>query len=344
MRFEKIKLDDMKRCHAAGALSLNGRFYAVFASEAVDGPCYAYTGERFEEKEVIWEKAGGTVSLAEIPGRDGEFIAVQRFFPGFQSYGAKLVWGKRTHSGWEVNDLVNLPYVHRFDLFPVEGEIYLFAAILCGSKNDRDDWSDPGKIIAGKLPAKAEEGIAFNEICGSQTRNHGYCRSFWQGRAAGFWSSDSGVFAAVPPDNKDCQWQISKLLDRPVSDLALCDLDRCGEDELVTIEPFHGNQFVVNKKTQSGYEIVWRYPNEIDFAHTVTGCNLLGKPAVICGARRKNCELFVLQYESGKGFFTTLVEEGAGTSNAVAANVNGVDIIIAANHTKNEAAVYIARE
>ena len=344
MYFEKIVLDTMERCYAAGTLYSGGKLFAVFASESIDGPCYAYTGERFGQREVIWEKAGGTMSVIQIPRRDGEFIAVQRFFPGFESAGAKLVWGKRSSSGWEVKDLVNLPYVHRFDLFPAADGILLLAATLCGSKKDREDWSDPGKILAGRLPAKPEDSMTFREIYTGQTKNHGYCRGRFQGKEAAFWASEAGLFAAVPPGEKDGEWRITKLIDRPISDAALCDLDGCGEDEIVTIEPFHGNQFVVNKKNAEGYEIVWRYPNEIDFAHTVTGCRLLGKPAVIGGIRRKNCELFVLHYEYGKGFFTTLIEKGAGTSNAAVANVDGKDIIIAANHTKNEAAVYLVSE
>lgn len=344
MRFEKIRLDDMERCYVAGTLRAEGRTYAVFASESVDGPCYAYTGEGFSQKEVIWEKAGGTMSFIQIPGRDGEFIAVQHFFPGFQSAGAKLVWGKRGPLGWEVKDLVSLPYVHRFDLFVIEDEIYIFAAILCGSKKDREDWSDPGKILAGKLPAAPEAGVSFREISGGHVKNHGYCRGRFQGEDAAFFTSDSGVFAAVPPATKDGAWRVTKVIDRPVSDVAVIDLDGDGEDELITIEPFHGNQFVVNKKSASGYDMVWRYPKEIDFAHTVTGCALCGRPAVIGGIRRKNAELFVLLHDAGKGFYTELVEEGAGTSNATAAQVNGEDIIIAANHTKNEAAVYYVRD
>ena len=347
MRFEKIRLDDMERCYAASTIRAEGRTYAVFASESVDGPCYAYTGERFSQKEVIWEKAGGTMSFVEIPGRDGEFIAVQKFFPGFQSAGAKLVWGRRRAPGWEIKDLVNLPYVHRFDLFVIEDEIYIFAAVLCGSKKDREDWSDPGSILVGKLPAAPEEGVTFRNISGGHVKNHGYCRGQLEGGDAAFFSSDGGLFAARPPAKKDGEWIITPLLKRPVSDVAVIDLDGDGEDELITIEPFHGNQFVVNKKSAGGapgYEVVWRYPEEIDFAHTVTGCTLLGKPAVIGGIRRKNGELFVLSHDAGRGFYTELVEAGAGTSNAAAVRINGVDHIIAANHTKNEAAVYLVKD
>jgi len=342
--FEKVKLDTMERCYAASTISANGTDYAVFASESIGGACYAYGGKDFGTKEVIWESSGGTMSFIQIPDRDGEFIAVQHFFPGFQSANAKLVWGKRTSSGWDVKDFASLPYVHRFDLFQIEDEVYLFACILCGSKKDRDDWSDPGRILVGKLPRKPEDGITFEELYRGQTKNHGYCRIRLNGRDAASWTSDDGVFTALPPEKKGGEWKITKLIDRPVSDVAFCDLDGCGEDELVTIEPFHGDRFVLNKKTASGYEVVWEYPTEIEFAHTVVGCTLSGRPAVIGGIRRKNCELFLLLHDKEKGFYTELVESGVGTSNAAVSKVGGIDIILAANHTKNEAAVYYVKE
>ncbi|MDR2784790.1 MAG: hypothetical protein LBB83_02630 [Treponema sp.] len=342
MKIEKITLDAMERCYAAGTLMAGGNRYAVFASESIDGPCYAYTGDRFEKKEVIWEKGGGTMSLIQIPGSNGEFIAVQRFFPGFQSAEAKLVWGRRRGNGvWEIKDLAPLPYVHRFDLFTVEDEIYVLAAALCGSKKNREDWSDPGKVYTGKLPPRPEDGMSFTAISENHTRNHGYCRGTWKGSEAGFITSDEGLFVVIPPKRKGDAWKVDPIIRRPIGDIALADLDGDGIDELVTIEPFHGDKFMVNKKTENGYETIYRYPGEIEFAHAVSGCTLLGKSAVVGGIRRKNCELFILQYHAEKGYEARVVEQGIGPSNVVVVNGNGRDFIISANHTQNHAAVYV---
>jgi hypothetical protein len=341
MNIEKITLDTMERCYAAGTLTADGNLYAVFASESIDGPCYAYTGDRFEKKEVIWEKAGGTMSLIQIPGSNGEFIAVQRFFPGFQSAEAKLVWGRRANGIWEIRDLVSLPYVHRFDLFTVEDEIYVLAATLCGSKKNREDWSDPGKIYAGKLPPRPEDGMSFTTVSENHTKNHGYCRGVWEGKQAGFITSEEGLFAVILPDKKGGSWKIDPIIRRPIGDIALADLDGDGSDELVTIEPFHGDTFLVNKKTGKGYEVVYRYPGEIEFAHAVTGCTLRGKPAIVGGIRRKNCELFILQYHPERGYEAQIVEQGIGPSNVAVVNIGDRDFIISANHTQNHAAVYI---
>jgi hypothetical protein len=130
------------------------------------------------------------------------------------------------------------------------------------------------------------------------------------------------------------------LLDRPVGDVAFADLDGDGEQEMATIEPFHGSQFLVSKKTEGGYETVYRYPGEIEFAHAVAGCTLGGTPSIVGGVRRKNAELFCIQCVDGV-YTSAVLEEGAGPSNADVVNLpDGRDVVICANHTQNHAALY----
>jgi hypothetical protein len=284
------------------------------------------------------------MSLIQIPGSPGEFIAVQHFFPGFQSAGAKLVWGRRKKPGdWEIQDLVSLPYIHRFDLFTLGTERYILAATLCGSKKNREDWSDPGAVYLGKLPQRIEEGVQFTPVLENLTKNHGYCRGFWEGAPAGFVTSEEGIFVLSPPKTAGTPWKTIHILERPVGDVAVWDLDGDGEDELITIEPFHGNQVVVNKKQGDRYGIVYRYPGELDFAHAVVGCTLRGKPAVIGGARRKKAELFILTGTAGR-YEAQVVEQGIGPSNVAVIKGPDRDMIISANHTQNQAALYVVRD
>lgn len=347
MIIRKRTLDRMERCYAASSLTVDDRLFVVLAAEAEGGPCYAYTGEDFTEKEVIWESAGGTMSLLQIPGSNGEFLAVQGFYPGFRSEGAKLVWGRRDdRSGWIVRDLAPLPFLHRFDMFCVEDEIFILAATLCGSKKDREDWSDPGKVYIGKLPASPEEGVEFVPVLENLYRNHGYCRGLLEGQDAGFITCDSGVFSLTPPAKKGGEWAVNHLLDRAIGDIALCDLDGDGVDELVTIEPFHGDQFVVNKKSDGEYRIACRYSEGVEFAHAVTACLLRGKPAVVCGARRGKAALFALRAGASEGGCAELsvIEEGVGPSNVVVINQPDRDVIVSANHLRNEAALYFVTD
>lgn len=341
----------MERCYAAGSLTVDGRLYVVLASEARGGPCYAYTGEDFGEREVVWDSAGGTMSLLQIPsnaghtGRGGEFLAIQNFFPGFQSEDAKLVYGRRGQNGWLVEDLAPLPFIHRFDMFDVHGQTYILACTLCGSKKDREDWSDPGKVYAGRLPDSPGEGVDFVPILDNLYRNHGYCRGTFEGHDAGFVTHDGGICAVVPPREPGAQWSFSRVSDIPTGDVALCDLDGDGEQELITIEPFHGGNFIVRKRIEGNYREVYRYPEQTEFAHAVTACTLRGKPAVVCGTRRGGGELFILTRGSGRSWCdVTVVDRGVGPSNAIVVNTPGRDVIISANHTKNEAALYFVTD
>ena len=111
----------------------------------------------------------------------------------------------------------------------------------------------------------------------------------------------------------------------------------------MTIEPFHGNQIHVYKELNGKYDRVYTYPNEIDFAHALVGTSLCNKSCFVAGIRRVNCELFVLTYENGE-FVVNMVEEGVGPANLDVVHCDGKEYILAANHTKNEAAIYEVKE
>lgn len=343
MIIRKQVLDRMERCYAASSLTIDGQLHVVLASEAEGGPCYAYSGENFTQKETIWEDSGGTMSLLQIPGSNGEFLAVQGFFPGFRAEGAKLVWGKRDDRlGWIVKDLAALPFLHRFDMFRVEDEIFILASTLCSSKKNREDWSDPGKIYIGKLPASPEEGVTFTPILENLYKNHGFCRGQWDGMDAGFVTCDCGVYVLLPPKEKGGKWGATRLLDRAVGDIAVCDLDGDCVDELITIEPFHGDRVLINKRILREYHVAYCYSEGVVFAHAITACKLRGKPSVVCGARRGKAELFILQPGDSEKVCggVSVVDEGVGPSNVIVINQPDRDIIVSANHSQDEAALY----
>lgn len=77
----------------------------------------------------------------------------------------------------------------------------------------------------------------------------------------------------------------------------------------MTIEPFHGNSIQIYKKEENGYKKVWTYDNTIDFAHTLVGTTLCGKPSFVAGVRREEAELFYVQYVDG-AYKATVIEKG----------------------------------
>ncbi|MFQ6847842.1 MAG: hypothetical protein ACLRSC_02455, partial [Clostridium perfringens] len=246
MKIEKKFLTDLHRCYATSSTVIDGDRKILIATEG-EGPCFMYEGDDFKQS-TVWDGPGGTMSIIPIPGKNGDFLAVQRFFPTFQSEDAEIVWGRYENGKWEIKTLFKLPYLHRFDILEANGKLYFLGAVLCNSKQFKEDWSDPGKIYVGEIPEDLNKPIELKVIKEGLTKNHGYCRAYHNGKMVGLVTSQEGVFRVTPPQSDDEEWNVEKIMDRPTSDVAVVDIDEDGEDELVTIEEFHGKHFRINKK------------------------------------------------------------------------------------------------
>lgn len=342
MKITKQHLCDLFRCYAVGFTVTDGTPSLLTATEG-EGPCFAYSLPGLRQA-TVWDGPGGTMSIVPVPKKNGDFLAVQRFFPTFQSENAEIVWSRKNKSGgWETTTLLKLPYVHRFDILSRGGVNYLFAATLCTSKTEKDDWSDPGKLYAGVLPDDLTQPIRLEVIKEGLTKNHGYWHEPRKGYSVGLVSSASGVLRAVPPAGCGGAWVLETLLERPVSDIALCDIDGDGENELITIEPFHGSEFLISKKIGGNWQTIYRHPKKMDFCHVAWGGMLRGVPTVIGGCRREKKELFYIQFVGGV-FVAKTIDAGTGPSNVAVLNGPERDIILTANREIGEAAVYWAED
>jgi hypothetical protein len=334
-KFKKTKLADMERAYAVSSLTIDNKKLAVFAGEAIDAPCYAFDLSN-NTQQTIWAKAGGTMSFVAIPNTNGEFIAVQNFFPAFASKNAKLVWGKYKNGEWDIKDLGFLPYLHRFDLIEIEGEIYIFACQLCKEKHGREDWSSDGGVYLAKLPAQPQDGLDWVLLKDGFHQNHGFVRANYLDKECLFVSSKEGIFIFQKPETATDEWQITQIADFACGEVALIDIDDDGELEFATIEPFHGDKVAVYKMIDSKLVEVFRYPFKINFAHALIAGSLVGKNVFMLGVRRESAELALIYYENG-GFQVQKIDESFGPSNLYLLD----NTILAANHTKNEAAVYV---
>lgn len=342
MKIEKKTLTKLHRCYATSSTVIDGETKILFATEG-EGAAYMYSGADFVQS-TVWDGPGGTMSMVPVPGKNGDFLAVQNFFPTFQSEKATIVWAQPLADGqWEVKTVLNLPYVHRFDILSAGGVNYFIGCTLCTSKTDKEDWSDPGKIYVGVIPEDLNQPIELTVIKEGLTKNHGYSRTTWNGVMAGMVTCDSGAFAVTPPQKAGDAWTIETVLERPISDIAVGDIDGDGVAELITIEPFHGNQFIINKKTATGYEKVYEYPEPMEFGHVVWMGKLRGVPTVIGGQRRHAKDLFYIQYKDGK-YVKTTIETDIGPSNVAVINEADRDIIISANREIGEAVLYIVTD
>lgn len=345
MKIEKKVLGSLDKVYAVSPVIVCGETRLLYATEGA-GACYQYRGDDYTQS-AVWDNPGGTMTIVPIPGKGGDFLAVQNFFPTFQGQKATIAWvSPRADGRWDVTTILALPFVHRMDVISVNGVNHFIAATICSSKQSRDDWSDPGKVWVGILPNDPIAKMDIRILKDGLVRNHGYNRLMWKGTERAFITCEQGVFILTPPGDVNSEWQMEKLLDREVSDIAICDIDEDGEVELLTIEPFHGQTIAISKKIGDAYEVVWKYEDQpVEFGHIAWGGLLAGKPTFLCGFRRLAADFFYVRCSSKNPlrFETTMIEKGVGPANVSVIHESDRDLILSSNRAVGEAVLYTAQ-
>ncbi|NLD60358.1 MAG: hypothetical protein GX647_11985 [Clostridiales bacterium] len=343
LSFEKIRLGSIEKCYAALGVELEGEPCLFFGGEG-PGSVRAFRGERFEQCDVIWEGGGGTMSIVPFPGRGGVALISRGFYSMVDSEGSSIELVRYRDGAFSHETIAELSYLHRFDaVLAPDGARYIVAATLHGGKADKEDWSKPGHLYIGELPESADGPfrVELVPLPGDYYVNHGFCKGEWEGRDAAFTSSREGVFVTLPPDRRGGAWRTERLLDFPVSDIAVCDIDGDGEREIAALLPFHGNQFKIFHRDGGGYREVFAYPVENDFYHAVISGRIRGERMFAGGARKLAADLFLVRWDGERGgYFTQQLEAGSGPSNLAILNAAGGDYLLSANRMIFEAAAY----
>lgn len=339
MKIVKKNIDNLSRCYSAASIEIAGQTHLLFSEEAKGGRCFDYYGEDFKEKRIVWDNGGGTMSIIPLQHKKNEFLATQGFFPGFDADKSKIVWCKLEDGVWVVNDYITIPYLHRFDVFKVGDKIYLIGGVLCESKQSREDWSSKGKIVYAELTDDYTEKPVLKELPVRIAKNHGYCKSIFNGEESCFFAGDEGVFRVYGKDN---ELKYEQIFDKSVSDIAFIDIDNDGFEEMITIEPFHGDIVKIYKRFNGEWKEQYQYNKLINFAHAICSGKILGKNSFVIGIRKENKELIIIQYDNENNNFKEFeIDNEVGPANAFIINKENEDIIVSCNHTANEAAIYV---
>jgi hypothetical protein len=341
MNIQKRFLTTMNRCYSANHIVVDGQTRILVATEG-EGACLAWAGPDYAQSHEVWAGPGGTMSIVPIPGTNGEFLAVQKFFKMFQWEEAKVVHVKPLADGrYAVTDILHLPYIHRFDLLPVGDRLYFIGGTLATTKQAKEDWSDPGKLWVGEYTGPGP--LQVTALKSGMTQHHGYSRLEHAGRVSSLVTCREGAFEVTPPQQAGAEWQVQPLMDWPISDIAAIDIDGDGELEYATIEDFHGPHFRVYKRVAGQWQKIYEHPEVSEFYHVVTATTLAGQAVFVGGCRRGKQQLFYVQAVQASPLVlqAQVIEEGVGPSNVHVMHEQGRDIIVSANREKAEAALYI---
>ena len=345
MKAEKKVIGTLEKCYSIAPLEYQGKHHLLVAAEKQD-PCLLFDLEGNQE-EVVWEQPGGTMSMVQMPGSDGVFLATHKFYSPNDSKEAKIVLVTPEKEGsWKVQTLTGLPFVHRFDILTRNGQKYLIACALKSGHEYKDDWSSPGKVYAAVLPEDLsgydeEHPLPLTVLQEGMLKNHGYYRTAEGDYDTGVISADNGVFQFVPPQAPGGEWEIRRLTSDAASDGLLIDLDGDGQEELLTIAPFHGENIFIYKKTEQGYEKVYSCPVFLPFSHAICGGMICGRPRVIIGHRKGNRDLTAFSYDQSTGTYVMeVLDRDCGPANVFHYTYSGADWLLSANREINEIALY----
>lgn len=346
MKIEKKVIANLTKCYSLAPLHYAGKDHFLVAAEKVDR-CILFDLDGNEE-DTVWSEPGGVMTMVQVPGTDGQFLATHKFYSPNDSKEAKIVIvTPKAKGNWEVRTLVDLPHVHRFDILERNGIRYLVACALKSGHEYKDDWSVPGKVYAAVLPEDLsgfdeEHQLELHVIREDMLKNHGYYRVEDGGLQTAVISADCGVFQFVPPETQDGEWEIRTLLDTAASDAVLVDLDGDGEKELAVLSPFHGDHISIYKKKNGAFEKVYDYGKSAEFTHAIFGGMLCSKPTVVIGHRKGERNLLAFTWnQENADYEVCVMDEDCGPANVIKYSHNGKDVIISANREIDEVAMYL---
>lgn len=339
MNISKKVIAELPVCYCVAPLLYKGEPHFLVASEQ-DHPCLLFDRDG-DQVAQIWEKPGGTMSMVQIPGSDGAFLAIRGFYSPDRGKEAAiyLVWEE--DGIWKNKVVAELPCLHRIDILTRDGTSWVIACCLkSGYEYDRD-WRFPGKTWVCRLPDQlSDEGAKlppFIPLLDDMLENHGYSRDMQDGVMSGIVSCQSGTYRFTPPQEGE-EWTVEKICEDPASDAVLIDLDGCGQKELVTIRPFHGDTVAVYKLQDGQYRKVWEYEKRVPLAHAITAGMICGQPTAVIGHRNADRDLFFITYEDG--YKVTIADHDIGPTNAMIFRNGKENVLIAANREINEVAYY----
>jgi len=315
----------------------------VFVAPQVMNKCVMFT-TKGENIKTVWENNGGTMALCPLNNKP-DFLAIQGFFKGFNAHNAGIIKVLRNHDGSFVTErYIDLPFIHRFCIVNIVDSKFIIASTLCETKDFKEDWSKPGMVYVGRLPDDLSQKCELKPLIKNITKNHGMFVGKHNRKDVVMITGKEGVFEIYLAKRPDSEWKYERILKNEVSDISVFDIDEDGQDELITIEKFHGDSMVIYKYVNGEYKPVYTYP--VSFGHVIWSGNIFGKPSIILGYRGANGALVKLSKKPGKDYYMDIkfIDESESPANIDVLQEDDVFRIFSSSDGRGRAMLYELRK
>ena len=354
MKVEKKVISDLTKCYAMGEITVEGKHCFLVSAEK-DDPCYLFA-EDGTKLETVWTDMGGVMTIAPVPGTEGQFLSTRQFYSPNDGFKARIEIVTRVgKDNWQVRTLCKAPFVHRFGILRRGGFNYLIVCCIKSGMEYKNDWRFPGACYGAFLPSDLsgfddEHPLELTLLMDNMLKNHGYSKVSHGGYDAALVGCEEGSFLFSPPAVLGADWEIEQITSVPTSDSVLIDLDGDGKPELGMISDFHGNSLCIYHQDAHGnYVPQWKYPvpeKDTEMLHATWADTVLGKPAWIVGWRKGTKDTIMITWDAEAGTYKyEFIDKNTGCANALHfIDKDGKDIIVGTNREINEVAYYTLTE
>ena len=339
MTFDKTVIHHMNMPYAIGTLGFGTEHSVVCATED-HGPVVRIAPP-FRQARAFLPGPGGCMALVSDPERSGELYAVMGCFVGYKFQGGGIYWTRAPHEGeCTAVRILDLPFAHRIGLARRGAARYLLAANLAADKKDAADWTSPGGVYAARLDGVADTPLQLQPVLTGIHKNHGFLMANLEGKPSLLIGAAEGLIAVdLGAGATDKEWPSRQVLAQETSELAVFDVDGDGADELITIEPFHGNTLRAYRKSGKSWKAFW--DAELEFGHCVLAGMFDGGRSIIVSNRAGNRDLLLFQFDADSAKpRRVVVDAGAGAANMIVLGHGGRDHLFAANQAAGEIVMY----
>lgn len=336
MYLEKKILAYLPQVYTVNFFYIEGKAFIGAGSEGAH-PLFLIELENLRKIKIA-DGPGGTMGLAPILINNTDLVSIMGLFPPFIGGDAGVYIHSFREGSWCSNKIISLPFAHRCEIFENNGTYYLFISSVSRFKENPEDWVNPGELYVVPLNDVNNIDGLPDPLIKHVFRNHGMIKTNIDGNETICISGSEGILA-IYPDQKSC-WRVEKIFDKEVSEFAFFDIDNDGVNELITIEPFHGNSLNIYNKAVTGWSHC--YQSELSFGHGLS-VGLFNKiPSIVAGNRRgdRALNLFTVHGPGKSSITKSIIEENAGPTQTKIFNYNSKDYILSSNQAKNEIAIY----
>ncbi len=343
LKISKKVISKLEKVYAINWFRLDKEKTYLLAATEKKGKCLLFASPDWRAS-TVWDNPGGSmqvVPLLEYTKRIS-LIAIQKFYPGFNSENASIVYAEpmsNISNNWKVKEVADLPFVHRIGIVKANNYPSIIASTICSGKKFEDDWSRPGSVWVCEIPRRPFNGHwSFKIILSGIRKNHGMYLN--TDKDIIYISGTEGVFAIKIPDKGDESWSYEHLIFSEVSEVCLFDIDDDGKEEMITIEPFHGNNLIIYKFIDEKWHPV--YKMSVNFGHVLWCGKIFGLYYILIGNRGGKKDLLLLQIIKGSPIKTKkiIIDEGIGSTQVDVIKQSSNYFILSANNYKGEIALY----